>query len=148
MSTDLSLTNVPRSSTGLIMPKGVIFYYLCEEAHGPFSPRRLLGCACFGRQEYLSEGESPVFCRGVAMCSGKDNFSRKVARELAYRRYLRAAHVRKSTEKVHRQWVLYRMAVAVMEETFKSAYQVLPSPKEAYLWDKLNKKEKVDADQP
>ena len=130
MSIDLSLAFVPRSSTGLIMPKEVLFYYLRTLAGRP------VGCVCFGRGKTW-------FCRGIAICSDLDNFSRKTARELAYRRFLMAVHDRKPAGKVGRDWVLEMLGSAnIMEkDCYHSAYKVEPTRHEEHLWDKLIEKE-------
>jgi hypothetical protein len=90
---DLSLAGVPRTKNGLIMPAGVVFYYLHREDGSAG------GCVCFG----AIVGKKPVrFCRGVSFCSRQDQFSRATGRELAYRRFLLAVSRKENSEPIRR----------------------------------------------
>ena len=90
---DLSLAGVARTKNGLIMPAGVVFYYLHREDGSAG------GCVCFG----AIVGKKPVrFCRGVSFCSRQDQFSRATGRELAYRRFLLAVIRKENSEPIRR----------------------------------------------
>jgi hypothetical protein len=101
---DLSLAGVPRTKNGLIMPTGVVFYYL-HRADGSAG-----GCVCLGAvvgkkpvRHTLGPAGRPVqFCRGISFCSRKDRFSRATGRELAYRRFLLAVSRKKNDEPIRR----------------------------------------------
>lgn len=70
--------STPRTANGLIIPEGVIFYYVRYNDNRPF--------ACVA----LAAHPEGRFCRGVSICSEKDQFCRKVARQLAYGRLCKA----------------------------------------------------------
>jgi len=103
-SRDLSLANVPRTKNGLIMPPDVVFYYLHREDGSAG------GCVCLGAVVGNRVGwyktvipARPVrFCRGISLCSRRDRFSRAIARELAYRRFLKAVKYKQTGEPIRR----------------------------------------------
>lgn len=93
---DLSLAGVPRTKNGLIVPVGVVFYYLHREDGSAG------GCVCFG----AAGSKKPIrFCRGISFCSRQDQFSRAIGRELAYRRFLLAIARQKNSEPIRRAGV-------------------------------------------
>ena len=127
---DLSLSNVPRTANDLIMPEGVVFYYL-RRPDGSAG-----GCVCFGRDKAL-----PVFSRGISFCSAKDQFSKKTARELAYRRYLLASGGQLVRAKIGRGEMLFLFTDALLPGTakdgyYKVDYDVELSAYETKLWAK------------
>ena len=78
---------VPFTKNGLIMPKRVHFYYLW--CYGkPFA------CVCIGKD---MEGK---WCRGISVCSIKDNFNKKKARLLAFVRWCKAVDDKKCEKQV------------------------------------------------
>jgi hypothetical protein len=103
-SIDLSLASVPRTKNGLIMPEGVVFYYL-HRSDGSAG-----GCVCLGAVVGNRVGwyktvipSRPVrFCRGISFCSRQDRFSRATGRELAYRRFLKAVKHKQTGEPIQR----------------------------------------------
>lgn len=93
---DLSLAGVARTKNGLIMPAGVVFYYLHREDGSAG------GCVCLG----AVVGKKPArLCRGVSFCSRKDRFSKAIGRELAYRRFLLAVIRKENSEPIRRPCV-------------------------------------------
>ena len=127
---DLSLLGVHRTANGLITPKGVVFYYLYRPDGSAG------GCVCFGRLDAI-----PVFCRGISFCSAKDQFSKKIARELAYRRYLLASGGQLVRAKIGRGEMLFLFTDALLPGTakdgyYKVDYDVELSAYETKLWAK------------
>ena len=59
-----------------------IYYYVRDNAFIP--PDRLLACVCLIRKE------TSIWHRGVALCSARDQFSRKIGRKIAIGRALSA----------------------------------------------------------
>lgn len=125
-----------KTANGLIAPEGVYFYYVyCEQIQGDENAVVPYGCVCIGKND------DRVLCRGVSLCSPKDQFSKKEARKKAYARFLRAAGTATSSGKIQDiRWsnklktdVIFthlRRFVDATNIRHRSGYDVIPTEKE------------------
>ena len=130
-SFDLSLADVPRTKNGLIKPQGVMFYYLHR------ADRSICGCVCFG----AFVGKKPLwvrFCRGISFCSKKDRFSKAIARELAYRRFLLAVIRKENSEPIRRPGIdslmMSRPNLWRRNNLYKSCFGITLTGEETMFW--------------
>ncbi len=83
-----SKPQIPKTKNGLIIPEGVIFYYVRNKNGQPF--------ACVA----IADNGEGQYCRGVSICSGGDQFSKKVGRNLAFGRLCKAFGTGRSADPI------------------------------------------------
>ena len=83
----------PRTKNGIIIPEGVIFYYVRNGKNQPI--------ACVALASNVESGlAGDYWCRGVSICSPNDQFNRKDARRIAYGRLCKAFGTGESSDPI------------------------------------------------
>jgi len=124
-------TKLPKTKNGLIIPAGVIFYYVRDDVNKP------LGCVA------LASNEDGCWCRGVSICSKDDQFSKVKARKLAYGRLCKAFGTGESSDEIRNTegFADFIMAASLdrHRRQHKSGYDVMLSRYEQHLTVKCEK---------
>lgn len=91
----------PKTKNGLIMPPGVIFYYIRGHQNQPI--------ACVALASNVDLGfDGDYWCRGVSICSPTEQFNRKEARRLAWGRLLKAFGTGEDSDPIAPNTDIYR----------------------------------------